>query len=87
MELNKFIDLFLPGGDIYVVYWTEDSEKEEAPLWAGSLVDTPYWIAATFNIERYDKDWDAAINFRNGLGKENNNKPGLVITLAEKEDI
>lgn len=87
MELNKFIDLFLPCGDIYVVYWTEDTEKEDAPLWAGNLTETPYWIAATFNIERYDKDWDSAINFRDSLGKENNSRPGLVITLVEKEDI
>ena len=81
MELYKFIDLFIPCGGAYVVYWDIDSEKDETPLWTGSIIDTPYWIAKGYKIERYDNEWDSAVDMRN-LGEKYNDRFGLVITLV-----
>lgn len=85
MELYKFIDLFMPYGDAYVVYWDIDSEKDEMPLWTGSITDTPYWIARGYKIARYDNEWDSVIDMRN-LGEKYGNRVGLVITLVCTEE-
>ena len=86
MELMKFIELFCPCGDAYVVYWTEDSEKfDDAPLWKGDILETPFWIVKEYNIGRYDDEWDAVVDMRRNLGEEYNGQPGLVITLVPKE--
>lgn len=85
MELNKFIDLFWPYGNAYVIYWSQDSEEDEnEPLWKGCILDTPYWIIKGYKIGRYSNDWDSAVDLRESLGEENKNRAGLVITLIDK---
>ena len=65
-----------------VVIWTKDQleHDENEPLYAGSALDIPYWIA---DCKLYLSEDDAAVSYRGSLGNEYNNKPGFVICVED----
>ena len=78
MKLANWLDVTDVIG-LKAVVWYEGDDEE--PLWQGSLYDIPYWIAkmklASFN------EGESPISFRDSLGKEFNDKAGVVITVTD----
>ena len=77
MKLIDFLKIF-DGCGLYVIIYIED---EEDPFWEGSILDIP-WYAADMYLTK--GDWgEEPISYRSNLGKEYDNKPGLVICLKD----
>ena len=79
MKLRKWLKNINPIS-LNIVVWDEDSIKDEEPVYAGSIWDLPWWVAEG-KISRLNKDDDEPIDFRENLGKEFKNKPGVVVTV------
>lgn len=79
MLLHDFLKCF--GEDLfYVVIWIESEDDE--PIWHGWSIDIP-WIYADLRLAQADLDNDLSpVSFRSNLGGKYDNRPGLVITLA-----
>ena len=82
MKLRKWLKNVNPIG-LKIVVWDKDSMVDEEPLFAGSAFDLPWWIGEGI-ISKSDEDDDEPIDFRDNLGKEFNNKPGIVVTVKFK---
>ena len=79
--MNKVIDFLkaFDGGIIPVIYY---AGEDDMPIWEGSLLDTPWWVAdLELNYEGAEDGYP--ISFRDSLGKEYNDRPGLVIIVKE----
>jgi hypothetical protein len=76
IDILKISDL----SGLYFIFFSEDQEPDEDPLWEGNFMDIPFWIGEkeiynnTFSFE-YEKP----IEFRSVNGK-----PGLRILLKEE---
>ena len=79
LKLNDVIRLFDPC--VYAVIWTQDNEDE--PDWTGYLLDLP-WHYLDGIVGSENENDDEPISFRENLGKDCNNKPGLVISLITR---
>ena len=74
-KILKTIDLI----GLHTLIFIED---EKDPIWEGSWMDIPWWLA---DMKVNDcGDWgEKPIDYRCSLGKEYNNEPGVVISLRE----
>lgn len=79
MKLRKWLKNINPIG-LNIVVWDEDSIKDEEPAFAGSAWDLPWWVAEG-KISKLNENDDEPIDFRENLGKEFKNKPGVVVTV------
>lgn len=82
MKLRKWLKNINPIG-LNIVVWDRDSVADEEPLFAGSAWDLPWWVGEGI-ISKLDEDDDGPIDFRNDLGKEFHNSPGVVVTVKFK---
>jgi len=82
MLLHDFLKCF--GYDFfYVVIWIE-GENDDEPSWKGWSLEIP-WTYADMRLAQTDPDDPdfSPVSFRENLGEECGNRPGLVITVAE----
>ena len=83
MSKCKTIYDFLKTGDYLGLTFIVYIDGEEDPIWAGSSLDIPYWIAE-LELEYEGSDpLEPPISFRSSLGKEYDNKPGFVISCKD----
>ena len=77
MDFLKIFD-----GAFQVIYYVDGDED---PLWEGSLWNTPWWIA-NMELDIENAESGQPVSYRNSLGKNYNDKPGLVILVKDKEE-
>lgn len=84
MKLRKWLKNIDPIG-LTLVVWDVDVPEDEGPIYEGSAYDLPWWIGEAKISRSEDNPYDPPISFRDSLGKELNNKPGVVVTIKFKE--
>ena len=69
---------------VTIVVWDRDSEDDDEPLFAGSAMDCPWWIADC-KLEKNGSHWDG-FNDRKDLGEELNHQSGIVFSVIVPEE-
>ena len=56
-------------------------KDEKDPVYAGSYLDIPWWIADLYLDDTFEEE---PVSYRGDLGEEYSHKPGFVICLKEE---
>ena len=83
MKLKKWLKYINPIG-LTIIVWDIDMDEKEGPIYEGSAFDLPWWIGEA-KITKEAGNSDEPIDFRDSLGNEYNNRPGVVICVKFKE--
>lgn len=76
-ELLKLVDF----GSLKLLFYIDD---EEDPIWDGIGWDVPWWLA-DLELASLDPEFnEEPVDYRDSLGEEYNNVPGVVICLKER---
>lgn len=81
MKLSKFLKYTDFIGLSVIIY---SANGNEMPLFSGSVLDIPWWIADLKIAKPWNKKVEESISYRTSLGEEYDNKPGLVITVIDE---
>ena len=85
MKLSTWLK-FTDTLGLTLIVWTDDQIEfnEEEPLYTGSSLALPWYIADMKISWKHVEMGDRPISFRNSLGEKYNNKPGFVILVGEE---
>jgi hypothetical protein len=68
-----------------IVVWDSESDDiEDEPLFAGTAMDCPWWIAEC-ELEKTGSNWDG-FNDRADLGAELNHRSGIIFSVIVPEE-
>ena len=69
-----------------VIIWSvvDWNEVESDPLFVGSSLDVPYWIADLKLADSKEIDYEQPISYRSSLGEKYNNSAGFVIVVKDE---